>query len=67
MTRKPRNTARVAAVTAAAEARAAKRDAAQHVRAWYERRRRLPGYWDSTSPNTREEFEALIADLEAGV
>ncbi len=66
MTRKPRNTPRVAAVEAAAETRAARREAAHHVRAWYERRRRMPGFYDSTSPNTREEFEALIADLESG-
>lgn len=54
------------AETKRAELSRARRAAAVHVREWYARRQMRPGYLDSTSPNTRGEFETLIADLEDG-
>lgn len=52
--------------TQRAELSRQRRQAAKHVREWYTRRQMQPGYWDSTSPNTRAEFETLIQDLEEG-
>lgn len=54
------------AARARAERLAACRSAAAILREWHEARKRKPGYYDSTSPNTRAEFETAIADMEAG-
>lgn len=64
MTRRPRHTAARAEQEARAAEVTARRAAASHVRNWWARRQMLPGFYDSTSRNTRDEFEALIADLE---
>lgn len=64
MTRRPLRTATREAAEHAASKAAGRKAAAAHVREWWDRRKRMPGYADSTSPNTKYEFEALIQDLE---
>jgi hypothetical protein len=66
MARGKRNTPARAAEEETARLKVQRYYAAVHVRDWWTRRQMRPGFRDSTSHNTREEIEGLIADLEAG-